>query len=77
MAEDRGTRLGKVSLFETVILNTITDGLGAATRNLSRSVSRFEILEHDPEKWVPVFGTNHAQTKSWSLALIPPRLIRL
>jgi hypothetical protein len=21
-------------------------------------------LEHDPEKWVPVFGKDHAQTKS-------------
>jgi hypothetical protein len=21
-------------------------------------------LQHDPEKWVPVFGKDHAQTKS-------------
>src|ERR1051325_7668159 len=24
------------------------------------------MLEHDPEKWVPVFGKDHAQTKSYA-----------
>src|SRR5881397_2459616 len=24
-------------------------------------------LEHDPEKWEPVFGKDHAQPKSWTL----------
>src|SRR5437879_4977942 len=23
-------------------------------------------LEHDPEKWIPVFGKDHAQSESWS-----------
>jgi hypothetical protein len=23
-------------------------------------------LEHDPEKWVPVFGKDHAPPKTWS-----------
>jgi hypothetical protein len=25
---------------------------------------RGSLLEHDPEKWQPVFGKDHAQTKS-------------
>jgi hypothetical protein len=25
------------------------------------------LLEHDPEKWEPVFGKDHAQTKSWTM----------
>ena len=33
----------------------------------SRSVER---LEYDPEKWEPVFGQDHAQTRSWSATLI-------
>jgi hypothetical protein len=40
----------------------------------SRSGAR---LEHDPEKWEPVFGKDHAQTKSWSPTLIPSKRIRL
>jgi hypothetical protein len=24
------------------------------------------LIEHDPEKWKPVFGKDHAQTKGWS-----------
>jgi len=35
------------------------------------------LLEHDPEKWAPVFGKDHAQTKSQSPALIQPRTIGL
>jgi hypothetical protein len=27
-------------------------------------------LEHDPEKWEPIFGKDHAQTKSESQALM-------
>jgi hypothetical protein len=23
-------------------------------------------LEHDPEKWISVFGKDHAQTNSWT-----------
>jgi hypothetical protein len=25
-----------------------------------------KVLEHDPEKWLPVFRKDHAQSKSWS-----------
>jgi len=25
-----------------------------------------DFLEHDPEKWLPVFRKDHAQTKRWS-----------
>jgi diaminohydroxyphosphoribosylaminopyrimidine deaminase/5-amino-6-(5-phosphoribosylamino)uracil reductase len=31
-----------------------------------RRILRTGVIEHDPEKWVPVFGTDHAQT--WSLS---------
>jgi hypothetical protein len=24
------------------------------------------MLEHDPEKWIPVFRKDHAQTREWS-----------
>src|SRR5580693_5251860 len=34
-------------------------------------------LEHDPEKWNPVFRKDHAQTKSWSGMPIEPQLIPL
>jgi hypothetical protein len=26
------------------------------------SEKQAELLEHDPEKWIPVFGKDHAQT---------------
>jgi hypothetical protein len=28
------------------------------------AVIRFSLIEHDPEKWEPVFGKDHAQSKS-------------
>jgi hypothetical protein len=34
-------------------------------------------LEHDPEKWIPVFGKDHAQTKSWSGMTIRRKVITL
>jgi hypothetical protein len=34
-------------------------------------------LEHDPEKWIPVFRKDHAQTISWSAMTIHPELIAL
>jgi hypothetical protein len=34
-------------------------------------------LEHDPEKWTPVFRKDHAQTKTWSAMLIEPQLVPL
>jgi hypothetical protein len=33
------------------------------------------MLEHDPEKWEPVFGQDHAQTKSWTMIAIQSDLI--
>ena len=35
----------------------------ARTRPLARQRGR---QEHDPEKWIPVFGKDHAQPKGWS-----------
>jgi hypothetical protein len=39
-------------------------------RKMLWSMSRFQrsgaCLGHDPEKWVPVFGKDHAPTISWS-----------
>jgi hypothetical protein len=34
-------------------------------------------LEHDPEKWIPVFGKDHAQTTSQSEMAIQPNPISL
>jgi hypothetical protein len=34
-------------------------------------------LEHDPEKWIPVFRKDHAQTKRQSAMLIQPKRIAL
>jgi hypothetical protein len=31
-------------------------------------------LEHDPEKWTPVFGEDHAQMKNLDLDPIQPKL---
>jgi hypothetical protein len=39
---------------------------GTAYRPKGRSKNRSgpKMLEHDPEKWVPVFRKDHAQTKA-------------
>jgi hypothetical protein len=34
-------------------------------------------LEHDPEKWMPVFGKDHAQTVSYSVMTIRRKVITL
>jgi hypothetical protein len=34
-------------------------------------------LEHDPEKWKPVFGKDHAQTRIQSVMAIQPEVITL
>jgi hypothetical protein len=34
-------------------------------------------LRHDPEKWIPVFGKDHAQTRSWSAMTIRRKVIPL
>jgi hypothetical protein len=34
-------------------------------------------LEHDPEKWIPVFGRDHAQTVSYSVMTIRRKVITL
>jgi hypothetical protein len=34
-------------------------------------------IEHDPEKWEPVFGQDHASIKNQSAMLIPPEIIAL
>jgi hypothetical protein len=39
--------------------------------------ARARRLEHDPEKWKPVFGKDHAQTKSWSGMMIRRKIIPL
>jgi hypothetical protein len=35
------------------------------------------LLEHDPEKWVPVFGKEHALAISWSGMTIRRKVISL
>ena len=45
-------------------LGTITEHHDAlASDILSGDAFRARDLEHDPEKWEPVFGKDHAQTK--------------
>jgi hypothetical protein len=34
-------------------------------------------LEHDPEKWTPVFGRDHAPPKDWSAVTTPREVIPL
>src|SRR5215211_2283621 len=34
-------------------------------------------LEHDPEKWIPVFGKDHAPTITWSGMTIRRKVITL
>jgi hypothetical protein len=34
-------------------------------------------LEHDPEKWIPVFGKDHAPSKSYRAQSIQPETIAL
>ena len=58
---------------------TIT-GLGTYSLHgiLTRTdFARAPALEHDPEKWEPVFGKDHARTKGRSPALIPSKPITL
>jgi hypothetical protein len=38
---------------------------------------RSPALEHDPEKWKPVFGKDHALTMSQSEMAIQPKIISL
>jgi hypothetical protein len=35
------------------------------------------ILKHDPEKWEPVFGKDHAQTTNWGGMTIHGKVIPL
>jgi hypothetical protein len=35
------------------------------------------LLEHDPEKWIPVFGKDHAPPISWSGMAIRRKVIPL
>jgi hypothetical protein len=37
--------------------------LSRLTLRVIRGAATFWSLEHDPEKWEPVFGKDHAQTK--------------
>jgi hypothetical protein len=36
-----------------------------------------EGLKHDPEKWIPVFGKDHASSRSWSEMTIRRKVISL
>jgi hypothetical protein len=35
------------------------------------------VLEHDPEKWIPVFGKDHAPPIAWSGMTIRRKVIPL
>jgi hypothetical protein len=38
---------------------------------------RQQLLAHDPEKWEPVFGKDHAQTKCYGSKVIQSKRIML
>src|SRR5262249_45394373 len=42
----------------------------AGARARAHAVNRPSRLRYDPEKWTPVFGQDHAQTRSWSVMTI-------
>jgi hypothetical protein len=50
-------RLDSAALAVTTVAPVLTLLRTSANRNLP---------EHDPEKWIPVFRKDHAQTKRWS-----------
>jgi hypothetical protein len=37
--------------------------LRGCERGNRKPIDRYAILEHDPEKWMPVFGKDHAPPK--------------
>jgi hypothetical protein len=37
--------------------------------------SGVHVTVRDPEKWAPVFGKDHARTKSWSGMMTRPKII--
>jgi hypothetical protein len=46
-------------------------------RELDRDQADRGMLEHDPEKWEPVFGKDHAQTRIQSVMAIQLEVIAL
>jgi glutamate---cysteine ligase / carboxylate-amine ligase len=38
------------------------DGQATALHKVTRWIRDATLLEHDPEKWIPVFGKDHAKT---------------
>src|SRR4029078_729869 len=51
--------------------------MGASFRQSSRANDRGGALEHDPEKWIPVFRKDHAPPKIWSAMTIQLKAIAL
>jgi hypothetical protein len=39
---------------------------------MKQSIDRTETVEHDPEKWIPVFRNDHAPLKIYSAMTIQP-----
>jgi hypothetical protein len=43
--------------------------------NLAHAAARVRAIEHYPEKWVPVFGKDHAPAKGWNGMTIRRKVI--
>jgi hypothetical protein len=52
----------------------VLQGAGGLRRKATTIRSRSP-LEHDREKWTPVFAKDHAQTKSWTAIVIQSQAI--
>ena len=50
-----------IAMNSMILHELFFDGLGAQSE--PGSVLKSAALEHDPEKWKPVFGKDHAQTR--------------
>jgi hypothetical protein len=55
-----------------------TGATGARTGHpKAAAVNVSSTLRHDPEKWEPLFGKDHAQTRSWFGMTIRGKIIPL
>jgi hypothetical protein len=52
-------------------------GAAVAIRQIARNAPKGDTPVRDPEKGAPVFGKDHAQTKSWSGMMTRLKIIPL
>jgi hypothetical protein len=69
--------INSLGLAETMIRHAPQPAADDEVATVRRHRMLHNALEHDPEKWIPVFRKDHAQTKRWSAMLIQPKRIAL